>query len=173
VLRGINSISEKAPLKKGGRGDQNETKDAKMKRQSVIFDSASLKKRGLVFNGRHLPYNPSVVEKAKPLRRRMTPAEKKLWYDLLRTFTPRFLRQRVIDNFIADFYCAKASLVVEVDGFSHYTQSTQKYDRSRTEILNLYGLTVIRFTNDEVMKSFDGVKKKITEMVKERIDPPC
>ena len=144
-----------------------------MKIQSVIFDTASLKKRGLIFNGRHVPYNPSVVEKAKLLRKQMTSAEKKLWFDFLQTFKPRFLRQRVIDNFIADFYCAKASLIVEADGHSHYTQSAQKYDRIRTEILNLYGLTVIRFTNNEVMNFFDGVKRKITEVVKERIDSPC
>jgi very-short-patch-repair endonuclease len=141
-----------------------------MKRQSVVFDAASLKNRGLIFNGRHLPYNPSVVEKAKLLRKQMTLAERKLWYNLLRTFTPRFLRQRVIDNFIADFYCAKASLVVEVDGQSHYAPSAQKYDHARTEFFKIYGLTVIRFTNDEVMNSFDCVKRKIVGVVKERIE---
>jgi very-short-patch-repair endonuclease len=64
----------------------------------------------------HLPYNPKLVERAKNLRKNMTPAEKKLWYSYLRNFKFRVLRQKPIDNFIVDFYCAKLKLVIEIDG---------------------------------------------------------
>nr|WP_226577239.1 DUF559 domain-containing protein [Microseira wollei] len=67
----------------------------------------------------HLPYNPQLVERAKELRKNMTPAEKKLWNNYLRRFQFRVLRQRPIDNFIVDFYCANLKLVIEIDGEKH------------------------------------------------------
>jgi very-short-patch-repair endonuclease len=63
----------------------------------------------------HLPYNRQLVEKAKELRKNMTPAERKLWSGYLRTFKFRILRQRPINNFIVDFFCAQLRLVIEVD----------------------------------------------------------
>jgi very-short-patch-repair endonuclease len=95
----------------------------------------------------HLPYNRNLITKAKKLRKNMTSAEKKLWYEYLRTFPLRVLRQKPIDHFIVDFYCAKLKLVIEVDGDSHFTDDGIQSDRRRTEILEGYGLTVIRFTN--------------------------
>ena len=68
-----------------------------------------------------LYYNRKNVPLAKQLRRDMTPWERKLWYCFLRTFTPRFQRQKPIGGYIADFYCAKARLVIELDGAQHYT----------------------------------------------------
>jgi very-short-patch-repair endonuclease len=79
----------------------------------------------------HLPYNPQLVERAKTLRKNMTKAEKKLWYDYLRNFQFRVHRQRPIDNFIVDFYCPNLSLVIEVDGESHSTDLAQNYDREK------------------------------------------
>ena len=83
----------------------------------------------------HLPYNPKLIEKAKELRKNMTPAEKKLWNNYLRTFKIRFLRQRPIHNFIVDFYCAKLNLVIEIDGETHFTNEAKNYDARRTLIL--------------------------------------
>ena len=113
----------------------------------------------------HLPYNRQLVEKAKELRKNMTPAEKKLWYGYLRTFKFRILRQRPIDNFIVDFFCAQLRLVIEVDGESHFTNDGEDYDWERTQILEGYGLKVLRFTNDEVLKNWEGVCRRIEESI--------
>jgi len=94
----------------------------------------------------HLPYNRHLVEKAKELRKNMTPAERKLWYGYLRTFKFRVLRQRPIDNFIVDFFCAQLKLVIEVDGEGHFTNDGRDYDWERTHFLEGYGLKVLRFT---------------------------
>jgi very-short-patch-repair endonuclease len=111
----------------------------------------------------HLPYNRQLVENAKELRRNMTPAERKLWYHYLRTFKFRVLRQRPIDNFIVDFFCAQLKLVIEVDGESHFTNEGKDYDLERTQILEGYGLKVLRFSNDEVLKDWEGVCWRIEE----------
>jgi very-short-patch-repair endonuclease len=113
----------------------------------------------------HLPYNRQLVEKAKELRKNMTPAERKLWYGYLRTFKFRVLRQRPIDNFIVDFFCAQFRLVIEVDGESHFTDEGKDYDWERTQILEGYGLTVLRFTNDEVLQDWEGVCRRIEEEI--------
>ncbi|MGB7375274.1 MAG: DUF559 domain-containing protein [Rivularia sp. (in: cyanobacteria)] len=88
----------------------------------------------------HLPYNPKLIEKAKELRKNMTPAEKKLWNNYSKTLKTRFLRQRPIDNFIVDFYCAKLRLVIEIDGETHFTDEAKTYDLQRTLILQGYKL---------------------------------
>ena len=105
----------------------------------------------------HLPYNPELVARARKLRKNMTVAEKKLWYEYLRTFPHRVHRQRPINHYIVDFYCPKLKLVIEVDGESHFTPEAQEYDRKRTEILQGYGLKVVRFTNQQIMNNFEGV----------------
>ena len=88
----------------------------------------------------HLPYNRALIFRAKELRNKMTPAEKKLWYEYLKTFEFKVLPQRPIDYFIVDFYCPSLKLVIEVDGESHYTQEGQDYDRERTQRLESYGI---------------------------------
>lgn len=119
----------------------------------------------------HLPYNQKLTTRAKELRKNATRPEKKLWQEYLRFLKPRFLRQRPIDNFIVDFYCASCKLVIEIDGYSHFTEEGQEYDLERTKILEGYGLTVIRFTNDEVMNSFEGVCAEIERLI--AISPTC
>ena len=121
--------------------------------------------QSLKTNGFHLPYNPSLVARAKKMRQNPTVAEKKLWSEYLRHYRLRFLRQRPIDHFIVDFYCASCKLVIEIDGDSHFTEEGKLYDRERTKILEGYGLTVIRFTNDQVMNSFEGVCAKIESLI--------
>ncbi|MFB2935026.1 endonuclease domain-containing protein [Aerosakkonemataceae cyanobacterium BLCC-F154] len=113
----------------------------------------------------HLPYNRQLVERAKELRQNPTPAEKKLWQNYLRTFKFRVLRQRPIDNFIVDFYCAALKLVIEVDGESHFTDQGQEYDRERTQILEGYGLKVVRFTNEQVLNNFEAVCGEIEGLI--------
>lgn len=111
---------------------------------------------------------PRVIqERARQLRREMTPAEKKLWarlrFDQLDGF--QFRRQHAVGNFILDFFCAKAKLVVELDGDSHADQV--EYDEERTKWLNEQKhYRVIRFTNREVNENIEAVVEKIREELK-------
>jgi very-short-patch-repair endonuclease len=123
------------------------------------------KQKYLLETGYYLPYNPELKQAARELRKNQTPAEGKLWNNYLKTFKYRVVRQRPINYFIVDFYCAALKLVIEVDGDSHFTDDGVAYDLKRTQILEGYGLKVIRFTNDEVLKSFEGVCVRIDELV--------
>jgi very-short-patch-repair endonuclease len=121
--------------------------------------------KNLVTTKFHLPYDPQLVERAKELRKMMTVAEKKLWNCYLKNFPLRILRQRPIAHFIVDFYCPALKLVIEVDGEVHFTDSAEAYDQERTDILEGYGLTVIRFTNQQVLDDFDEVCCQIAERI--------
>ena len=98
----------------------------------------------------------------------MTKTERKLWYNYLRTLPVRVLRQKPLDGFIVDFYCAKAKLVIEVDGGYHFFENSMYYDQQRTLILEKYGLKVIRFTNKEVTKNFRAVCNEIEKEISHR-----
>ena len=102
----------------------------------------------------------------------MTKEEKHLWYDFLRTYPVRFLRQKVIDGFIADFYCHKARLVVELDGSQHYEPSGLLKDAVRTQKIENRQLTVIRIPNNAVRVNFRGVCEYIDLCVKESLHQP-
>lgn len=112
-------------------------------------------------NDFHLPYNRALVSRAKELRKNMTSAEKKLWYRYLRTFNFKVFRQRPIDCFVVDFYCPSLKLVIEVDGESHYTKEGNDYNKERTRRLESYGLTVVRYTNQQVLGDFESVCDEI------------
>ena len=96
-----------------------------------------------------LKYKSGLIPLAKSLRTNATKQEKRLWYDFLSKYPVRFQRQKAIDKFIADFYCHKAKLVIELDGSQHYTPDGKEHDEFRTEILEDYDLSVIRFTNKQ------------------------
>ena len=102
-------------------------------------------------------HNKALVPNAKNLRKNMTKEERHLWYDFLRFYPVRFIRQKIIGNYIADFYCAKAHLVIELDGSQHYDPQGQIKDAVRTSFIESYGITVIRFPNNAVMGNFRGV----------------
>lgn len=123
-----------------------------------------LQSRWLTLANNRLPYNPKLNDRAKQMRADMTRAEKKLWFDFLQDYSYKFLRQRVIDNYIVDFYCSEINLVIELDWDSHYEDGVQEYDEIRTEILEWYWLKVMRFTNDEVYDSFEWVCERIKEV---------
>lgn len=116
-----------------------------------------------------IEYNKKNIKAAKELRKNMTPWERKLWYEFLRNYPVRFQRQKAIDEFIVDFYCAKARLVVELDGGGHYSKENQSYDNSRTAVLEKYNLSVIRFSNVDVTDNFYGVCEKIDIEVKKSL----
>ena len=115
-------------------------------------------------------HNKDIVPVAKMLRKNMTKEEKHLWYDFLRAYPVRFTRQKVLGKYIADFYCAKAKLVIELDGSGHYTDEGKVYDEERTAFLESYGLTVIHIPNTEIHSNFLGVCEYIDYIVKGTAD---
>ena len=114
-------------------------------------------------------YNKKNIVLAKKLRKEATPQEKRLWYDFLSNYKVRFQRQKAIDNFIADFYCHKASLIIEIDGSQHYSEEGTKKDEFRTEILEGLNLKIIRFTNRQINQEFREVCAYIDYVVKASI----
>jgi len=117
----------------------------------------------------YLSYNPELKTRARALRQNMTPAEQKLWKRYLRYLPLRFMRQRPIDNFIVDFYCAALRLVIEIDGESHASHEAQARDAERTSVLEGYGLCVVRFTNEQVLREFEAVREAIHEMITDHL----
>ena len=113
--------------------------------------------------------NNELLNIAKILRRNMTRQEKHLWYDFLQHYPIKTYKQRIIDNFIADFYCHKARLVIEIDGSQHFTNKGKEHDAARTEVLEKYGLFVLRFSNEDIEKRFREVCFAIDKAVKERL----
>ena len=111
-------------------------------------------------------YSKSNISLAKTLRKNMTPWERKLWYLYLRNYPVRFQRQKAIDNYIVDFYCAKARLVVELDGSGHYQPDQTAADSVRTAALLQQGLQVIRVCNLDIDRNFRGVCEFIDESVR-------
>ena len=115
-------------------------------------------------------HNTALTSNAKALRKNMTKEERHLWYDFLRTYPVRFLRQKVIDQFIADFYCHAARLVLELDGSQHYSPDGLVKDAVRTERIEDRGLTVLRIPNNAVKENFRGVCEYIDEIVRNRVE---
>ena len=117
-----------------------------------------------------IEYNKSNISLAKDLRKNMTRQERKLWYEFLRDYKPRFQRQKAIGDYIVDFYCAKARIVLELDGNQHYeTEEKIEYDFYRTEYLKSKNLQVIRISNYDIDKNFEGVCCLIDKTVKESL----
>jgi very-short-patch-repair endonuclease len=105
-------------------------------------------------------------ERAKKLRREMTPAEKILWQHLKGNKLNRlhFRRQQIVHGYFADFYCHQHELIVELDGGIHEFQ--KEYDAEREEYLIALGFRIIRFTNEEIKNNLNSVLQKIVEICK-------
>ena len=116
-----------------------------------------------------LPKNNRLLETARTLRREMTRHEKHLWYDFLQKYPMKIYKQRIIGNFIVDFYCAAARLVIEVDGRQHETPEGRHYDELRSAFLEEHGLKVIRFSNHDIDTNFMAVCNSIDQIIKENI----
>ncbi|MDP2786006.1 MAG: endonuclease domain-containing protein [Sulfurimicrobium sp.] len=105
-----------------------------------------------------LPYNKNLTVLARENRKNPTQAEIRMWHEVLRMrqlACYKFLRQKPITNFIVDFYCSELKLVIEIDGDDHAEKAG--YDRKRSDVLNGYGLTVVRYANNEVLENIEGV----------------
>ena len=114
-------------------------------------------------------YNKNNIPFAKILRKNMTPWERKLWYMFLRKYPIRFQRQKAIGEYIADFYCAKARLVIELDGSGHYASLQAKKDELRTKELQNMNLKVIRICNLDIDRKFKSVCEYIDLCVRESL----
>ena len=114
--------------------------------------------------------NPALRDLSRKLRKEMTKEERHLWYDFLRQYPVRFIRQHPISDYIVDFYCAKAHLVVELDGTQHYDSGSAVYDARRTEQLRALGIEVIRFPNNAVNRQFESVCEQIDLCVQARLE---
>ena len=114
-------------------------------------------------------HNKEIVPLAKTLRKNMTKEEKHLWYDYLREYPIRVIRQKVIGKYIVDFYCAKAKLIIELDGSQHYEESGIKKDAERTKFLEQYGFNIIRIPNNEIKQNFRGVCEYIDLCIKQSL----
>ena len=109
----------------------------------------------------HYGRNRTLLYNARTLRKDMTKEERHLWYGFLRYCRPRFRRQEIIGNYILDFFCHNARLAIELDGSQHYEASAVHYDNQRTAHLQNLGIRVVRFSNTDVNKNFDGVCQQI------------
>ena len=104
---------------------------------------------------------------SQQLHKNMTKEEKKLWYGFLKHIPFTVNRQKTMDDYIVDFYCAELKLVIELDGEQHYSEEGRKKDALRDEHLRLSGNTVVRFTNHEVKTNYEGVCVEIMRVIKE------
>ena len=102
---------------------------------------------------------------SQSLRTGMTKEEKHLWYDFLKKLPYTVNRQKIIGNYIVDFYCAKAKIVIELDGSQHYELEAKEKDKERDRYLNSLGIKVLRYTNIELHKNFDGICKDILKNI--------
>jgi len=112
-----------------------------------------------------LPRNKNLKTQSSLLRHNTTKQENRLWYDFLKKHNLQFYRQRIIGNYIVDFYCDKVKLVIELDGSQHYEDETKEYDKLRTEYLNSLGILVLHFSNRDIDDNFEGVCKIIEETI--------
>ena len=108
-----------------------------------------------------IPYNKKLVPNARTLRKRMTPEEKHLWYDFLKRLPFNVRRQHNIGNYIVDFYIAEKKIVIEVDGIQHTAPEHRAADAQRDRFLLSWGITVLRYSNDNIRNNFHAVAADI------------
>ncbi|MEE3492168.1 endonuclease domain-containing protein [Ruminococcus sp.] len=118
-------------------------------------------------------HNKDNLPLARTLRNNMTKEEKHLWYDFLKLYHQQyhiiFLRQKIIGNYIVDFYCPQAKLVIELDGSQHYEEDAELYDKIRTDFLNSLDIEVLRYTNRDIHTRFKEVCDDIDYHIRMRI----
>ena len=114
--------------------------------------------------------NPKLTDNAKTLRKNMTKEERHLWYDFLRGLPVTVNRQKVIGKYIVDFYIASYKMVIELDGSQHYEDENIQNDAKRDRYLKSMGIKVLRYSNSEVNKNFNGVCQDILNHINTSTD---
>ena len=107
--------------------------------------------------------NPKLTKRSQQLRKEMTPEEKKLWYQFLKTLPYTIRRQKVIGRYIADFFCARTMLVIEIDGTQHYEEVGKQADQERDAYFHSLGIAVLRYSNREINQEFQRVCEDILQ----------
>ena len=118
----------------------------------------------------NLPRNKKLKSLSQTLRKNTTKEEKHLWYDFLKNYPIQFNRQKVIGNYIVDFYCKKAKVVIELDGSQHYEEKGIKKDKIRDEYFENLQIKVMRFSNLEIQRKFKEICEMIDWEVKSRLE---
>lgn len=116
-----------------------------------------------------IPKDGTKLETARSLRKNMTPQERQLWFCFLRDYPEKIYKQRIIGKYIVDFYCAKAKLVIEIDGSQHYYGQTKQTDECRTAFLEDLGLKVVRYSNADINVRFRQVCESIHNIIQNRM----
>ncbi len=106
-------------------------------------------------------HNPKLTENSKALRKNMTKEERHLWYDFLKGLPVTINRQKVIGSYIVDFYIASSKIVIELDGSQHYEDDGIRNDAERDAMLKSFGIKVLRYSNLDINRNFDGVCQDI------------
>ena len=114
-------------------------------------------------------HNPKLTDNARELRKNMTKEEKELWYKFLSSYPIRFRRQHIIGDYIADFYCDRAKLVIEIDGSQHYEPDAVEYDKKRTEYFESLGISVVRLLNKNINNNFENTCRYVDKIIKSKI----
>ena len=109
--------------------------------------------------------NTKLTKNSQHLRKNMTKEERHLWYDFLKSQICTFNRQKVIGDYIVDFYCAKEKIVIELDGSQHYEEKGKENDLKRDRYLNSLGITVLRYSNYDINTNFEGVCYDISKHI--------
>ena len=102
-------------------------------------------------------YNKSLVKNSQDLRKNMTPEEKMIWYQFLKRLPDTVNRQKLIGNYIVDFYIAEKRTVIEIDGVQHKTEEIEEKDKERDAELEKLNIRVLRYTNKSVNTVFNRV----------------
>ena len=113
-------------------------------------------------------HNKKLVHNSRALRRSMTKEERHLWYDCLKQLPVTVHRQKILGQYIVDFYIASEKLVIELDGSQHYEPQGLAYDAERSQFLTALGLEVLRFSNREIDRDFRAVCEQIDLAIRER-----
>ncbi len=111
-----------------------------------------------------------MLSRSQDLRKRMTTEENTLWYRFLRKYPLQFKRQYVVGNYIVDFFCYKARLIVELDGSQHCDPAGIEYDQKRTAFLESQGYQVVRISNLDVVRRFSSVCEAIDRIARQRAE---
>ena len=111
------------------------------------------------------PHNSRLTPNAQSLRKRMTKEEKHLWYDFLKRLPVTVKRQYNIENYIVDFFIPSAKIVIELDGSQHFESNAKQLDSLRDMELSTYGIKVLRYTNLDIRKRFEGVASDILKNI--------
>ena len=118
-------------------------------------------------------YNSKLITNAKTLRKNMTKEERHLWYDFLKLLPVTVNRQKVIGDYIVDFYCAEAKIVIELDGSQHYQDNEKKKDEQRDTFLENLGYKVLRYSNLDIQRNFRGVCMDVLKHLPTSSASPC